>query len=98
MPKTAKPLEVTRFVWERERLYDNRKPRPWTAWWKQWNDEHPEDGFKTASNFRTYFVRGKEAVEHLNFDWPDVKPCWKPGAIATASLDTMRQAGEENTA
>ncbi len=70
MPKTAKPLDVARFVWERERLDGYREPAPWTEWVEQWNEEHPGHRFKTASNFRTYFLRGAETVNHLNFDWP----------------------------
>ncbi len=71
MPKTAKPLEVARFVWERERLDGYREPAPWTEWLRQWNDEHPGHRIETASNFRTYFFRGDAAVKHLNFDSPN---------------------------
>jgi hypothetical protein len=71
MPKTAKPLEVARFVWERERRDGYRERAPWTAWLRQWNDEHPGHRIGTASNFRTYFSRGDAAVKHLNFDWPN---------------------------
>lgn len=69
MPKTAKPLEVARFVYERDRE-DYRETPPWTAWLKQWNEKHPGHRINTASNFRTYFLRGDAAVTHLNFDWP----------------------------
>ena len=70
MPKTAKPLEVARFVWERMRIDGYREPYPWTKWVEQWNGEHPGHRFKTASNFRTYALRGYEAVVHLNYDGP----------------------------
>lgn len=70
MPKTAKPLEVALFVWKRERIDGYREPAPWTAWLKQWNNEHPGHRINTASNFRTCFLRGAAAVNHLNFDWP----------------------------
>ncbi len=71
MPKTAKPLDVARFVWEREKLDGYREPAPWTEWVERWNEEHPGHRFKTASNFRTYFLRGDRTVKHLNFDWPN---------------------------
>jgi hypothetical protein len=74
MPKTAKPLEVARFVWERERRDGYREPASWTEWVKEWNDKHPGHRFETASpasHFRTYFFRGSAAVTHLNFDWPN---------------------------
>ena len=71
MPKTAKPLDVARFVWERERSDGYREPAPWTAWLERWNNEHPGHRIETASNFRTYFFRGDAAVKHLNFDWPN---------------------------
>lgn len=73
MPKTEIPLEVARFVWERERLDGYREPAPWTEWVERWNEEHPGHRFKTASHFRTYFFRGDAAVKHLNFDWPNFK-------------------------
>ena len=71
LPKTAKPLDVARFVWERERLDGYRERAPWTAWLKRWNAEHPGHRIETPSNFRTYFFRGDAAVKHLNFDWPN---------------------------
>jgi hypothetical protein len=71
IPKTAKPLEVARFVWERERRDGYRQPAPWTAWLQQWNEEHPGHRIETASNFRTYFLRGSAAVAHLNLDSPN---------------------------
>jgi hypothetical protein len=71
MPKTAKPLEVARFVWERERLDGYRERAPSTEWVKEWNDKHPGHTFKTASNFRMYFFRGNAAVTHLNLDSPN---------------------------
>lgn len=70
MPKTEKPLEVARFVRERERLDGFREPFPWTALLQRWNDEHPGHRIKTASHFRTYFLRGDAVVRHLNFDMP----------------------------
>jgi hypothetical protein len=70
IPKTSKPLEVARFVWERERIDGYREPAPCTAWLRQWNNEHPGHRIETANNFRTYFLRGDAAVEHLNFDRP----------------------------
>ena len=70
MPKTAKPLAVARFVWERERLDGHRRRAPWTKWVEQWNDEHPGHRFKSANHFRTYFIRGNAAVAHLNLDRP----------------------------
>jgi hypothetical protein len=70
MPKTAKPLEVARFVWVRERLDGYREPAPWTAWLQQWNEEHPGHRIESASNFRTYFFRGFAAVTHLNIGSP----------------------------
>jgi hypothetical protein len=73
MPKTARPLEVARFVWERERLDGYRHPAPWTKWVKQWNNEHPGHGFKSTSDFYTYFFRGDAAVRHLNFYPPKVE-------------------------
>jgi hypothetical protein len=33
-----------------------RSSAPWTAWLKQWNDEHPGHGIETASNLRAYFL------------------------------------------
>ncbi len=74
MPKMAKPLEVARFVWERERIDGYREPAPWTEWLRRWNDKHPGHRIETASNFRTYFFRGDAAVKHLNFDWPNFEP------------------------
>jgi hypothetical protein len=71
MPKTARPLEVARFVWERERLDGYRKPAPWTKWVKQWNEQHPGHRFKSAGHFCTYFFRGDAALRHLNFDPPN---------------------------
>ena len=70
IPKTSKPLEVARFVWERERIDGYREPAPWTAWLRQWNNEPPGHRIETANNFRTYFLRGDAAVKHLNFDRP----------------------------
>lgn len=70
MPKTAKPLDVARFVYERDRLDEYRDSAPWTKWVEQWNDEHPGHRFRTASHFRTYFLRGDSAVNHLNFGRP----------------------------
>jgi len=99
MPKTTKPLEVARFVWERERLHEHGKPRPWTAWWKEWNDEHPGDRIKTAGNFCTYFVRGEAAVKHLNFDWPNTKrPYYNPDTTTSVKLRTTRHGGDEKNA
>ena len=74
MPKTARPLEVARFVWERGRLNEYRESTPCTAWLKQWNAEHPHHRVETASNFRTYFFRGDVAVKDLNFDRPNFEP------------------------
>ena len=71
MPKTATPLEVARFVWEREREDGYREPPPWTKWVEQWNETHPEHRFDSASHFRTYFFRGDAAVKGLNFQAPD---------------------------
>lgn len=71
MPKTARTLEVARFVWGRERRDGYREPAPWTEWVKEWNDEHPGHTFETASDFRMYFFRGSAAVTHLNLDWPN---------------------------
>lgn len=81
MPKTSKPLEVARFVWERERRDGYREPAPWTAWVEQWNKEHPGHRFESASHFRTYFFRGDAAVKHLNFDWPNFE--WPRGSSDT---------------
>jgi len=69
LPKTTTPLEVARFVWERERLNGYRRPF-WSALLEQWNEEHPGARFKTYNNFRTYFMRGDKAVKGLNFSWP----------------------------
>ena len=69
LPKTTTPLEVARFVWERERLNGYRRPF-WPALLEQWNEEHPGARFKTYNNFRTYFMRGDKAVKVLNFSWP----------------------------
>jgi hypothetical protein len=66
-PKT---LEVARFVWEQERLNGYRRP-PWEALLQKWNEEHPGARFRTYNNFRTYAMRGVEAVVRLNFGWPD---------------------------
>ena len=71
MPKTAKSLEVARFVWRRDRHEGYRERPTWTRWVEQWNDEHPGHRFKTASHFRTYFYRGVAAVTHLNLDSPN---------------------------
>lgn len=70
MPKTTKPLDVARFVWDRERLDGHRERPPWTKWVEQWNDEHPGHRIDTASHFRTYFFRGNAAASHLNLDPP----------------------------
>ncbi len=70
-PKTEKPLEVARFVWEWCRADGYHGPPPWTEWLRQWNDEHPGHRIETASNFRTYFLRGDAAVKDLNFGWPN---------------------------
>lgn len=70
LPKTARPLEVACFVWERERLDGYREPAPWKAWFERWNEEHPGHRFKTAGNFQEYFFRGNTAVKSLNFEWP----------------------------
>jgi hypothetical protein len=73
LPKTARPLEVARFVWERERLDGYRKPAPWKTWFERWNEEHPGHRFKTVGNFREYFIRGDVAVKDLNFEWPQFR-------------------------
>ena len=67
LPKTKTPLEVARFVWERKRIDGHFRRSPWTSWMKQWNEEHPEKKFQSASHFRTYFLRGEKYVESLNF-------------------------------
>ena len=41
MPKTARRIEVARFVWEHERLDGYRDSAPWTKRAKQWNDNIP---------------------------------------------------------
>jgi hypothetical protein len=94
MPKTAKPLEVARFVWERERHDGYREPAPWTAWLKQWNKKHSGHRIETASNFRTYFIRGAAAVTHLNFDWPDFEH-HEPDTTGNAIRRNAGQSGEE---
>lgn len=70
LPKTTRPLEVARFVWEQERLHGYREPPPWTAWFERWNELHRGNSFKSASNFLTYFERGADAVKKLNFHGP----------------------------
>jgi hypothetical protein len=72
-PKTAKPLEVARFVRERARLEGYREPPPWKAWFERWNEEHPGHSFESYSHFRTYFFRGDAAVKQLNFASPKVR-------------------------
>ncbi len=70
LPKTARPLEVARFVWEQERRDGYREPAPWKSWYGRWNEEHPGHRFDNYNNFREYFVRGDAAVKELNFAWP----------------------------
>jgi hypothetical protein len=89
MPKTAKPLEVARFVWKRKRV-EYREPVPWTAWLEQWNEEHPGHRFSSASNLRTYFLRGVAAVKHLNFDPPNFE-------LPRGSSDANRHHRERKT-
>jgi hypothetical protein len=72
-PKTAKPLEVAGFFWERERLEGYREPPPWKAWFERWNEEHPGHRFESYSHFRMYFLRGDAAVKELNFGWPEFR-------------------------
>jgi hypothetical protein len=69
LPKKTTPLEVARFVWKRERE-EGYKKRSWAERREQWGDEHPGNKFKTYNHFRTYFMRGAEAVKRLNFSWP----------------------------
>lgn len=67
-PKT---LEVTRFVWEQERLNGYKKP-PWRILFERWNKKHEEDPkaqFETYNNLCMYFTRGEKAVKEFNFDW-----------------------------
>jgi hypothetical protein len=71
LPKTARPLEVARFVWERERLDGYRDPPPWKLWFELWNELHPGHRFKNYNNFREYSVRGAAAIKELNFSWPE---------------------------
>jgi hypothetical protein len=71
LPKTARPLEVARFVWERERLDGYHEPPPWKSWFEQWNELHPGHRFPNYNNFREYFVRGDAAIKELNFSWPE---------------------------
>ena len=73
MPKTDKPLEVARFVFERERLEGDRGQATWTKWWRQWNEMHPGHAFKIPNSFRMAFLRGYAAATHLNFDWPNLE-------------------------
>jgi len=40
---------------------------------KRWNKEHPGARFKTYNHFRTYAMRGVEAVVGLNFGWPEAE-------------------------
>src|SRR5215217_683681 len=89
MPKTAKPLEVARFVWKRKRV-EYREPVTWTAWLEQWNEEHPGHRFSSASNLRTYFLRGVAAVKHLNFDPPNFE-------LPRGSSDANRHHRERKT-
>jgi len=67
LPRTKRPLEVARFVWERKRIEGRFRRPTWTSWTRQWNDEYPEKKFQSASHFRTYFLRGEKYVESLNF-------------------------------
>jgi hypothetical protein len=69
--REPKVLEVARFVWEQERLNGYHTPS-WPHLYETWNKEHPEAQFKSFNNFRTYCMRGVEAVINLNFGWPEV--------------------------
>ena len=71
LPKTTRPLEVARFVWEQERLKGYREPSPWSVWYELWNEENPGHRFESYNNFRTYFFRGDAVVKELNFGWPE---------------------------
>ncbi|WP_273888842.1 hypothetical protein [Rubrobacter naiadicus] len=70
LPKTERPLEVARFVWQRERADGRRKRPPWKAWFEIWNKEHPGHRFNTPDAFRMAFLRGSAAVKELNFAPP----------------------------
>ena len=65
----SKVFEVTRFVWEQERVNGYHRPS-WPVLFGRWNEEHPGAQFKSYNNFRTYCMRGIKAVAELNFSWP----------------------------
>jgi hypothetical protein len=69
LPKTPTPLEVARFVWERERQNGYERP-PWPKLLEQWNEKHPGKRFENYRDFRKYCMRGAKAMTDLNFGWP----------------------------
>ncbi len=91
LPKTSTPLEVARFVWERERLNGYERP-PWTTLFEQWNEEYPGARFETYNNFRTYFTRGDKRVKELNFSWP--QPDEK--SLLEETFDALKKALDEH--
>lgn len=72
-----KTLEVARFVWERERLNDYKRPS-WSTLLDQWSEEHSGARIKPYNNFRQYCTRGVKAVIELNFGWPQPDEKYSP--------------------
>jgi len=64
-------FEVGAFVLERLRLEGDRDS--WQAWFKQWNQIHPDKKFKTWRHFREYCARGQNKALP-NYEFPASKP------------------------
>ncbi len=55
-------LEVARFVWNEERKNGGKRPS-WALLLERWKRDHPDETrFRSYSNFRQYFIRGRNAA------------------------------------
>ncbi len=92
LPK-PRALEVARFVWEQERLNKFRRPS-WPLLLERWNKKlsiprKRRDKFGTYNNFRTYCMRGVDAVIRLNFTWPQQDKRNRPASGPVQELDVI---------
>lgn len=64
---SEKTLRVVRFVLQRRRRSPRDDNPTWPALLEAWNREHPDEKFRDYRSLRTYFERGRDAIEKLHF-------------------------------
>jgi hypothetical protein len=95
-------LEVVQFWWEQFRAQGSMPS--WPAWFKLWNQTHPNKKFQNWRNFREYFFRGTKKAQPHYKRFPQPKPpaeeqqeMYAPEEYIIKAVQAKRNLGDRYT-